>query len=636
MASFSEERRVLRSERVLRAIALTLSLIVSVSCSAEWSSRGQLRVTVLSPETLSRSVVPDVPSTSYQITIAGPQTIGPLTTAEESIETNLEEGVWDVLVVAVDAAQVPVASGETTGIVVTSGTAIEVNVRLAPFADTGSGWIDFTVEWPATVAVSNHDVSIDGVSIVSGVTSGATWVRLETERPAGVYAISVGLETAMGVTTVTDMVHVYGNIESSASIVLVEADFDGPPAAPSDLSAAAVDQTIELAWTDNAVVEDEYYVQRSVSSGDFSEADLLGPLSANTQSYVDSAVVEDTPYYYRVFASNEHGDSDFSNEATAIVGGSVASHIIADHAVVDLYDDIPSEWIAEVKKMLLVFPGESHGRGFIYGLELLETQDSTYSLSATWSGSPESYRDDALRISRTYWTGGSWANTGGEEDFFTNEAARQMMRDNLDYMRNTQANAISAFGFGWCWDMTWLNQPGGDVDPVYGVRWAGSSSGGPEGNRIWGLDSDDFDLTENTVSLQTYLDAVDSYNAHDSGTVTFFTTGPVDRDASALSPADSEASYQRYLKNQAIRDYVDANDGVLFDYADILSWDAGVQYTETWDGHTYPTGDPDLATGGAGYNGGQGDSHISEEACLRLGKALWWMLARIAGWDGQI
>jgi len=34
-------------------------------------------------------------------------------------------------------------------------------------------------------------------------------------------------------------------------------------------------------------------------------------------------------------------------------------------------------------------------------------------------------------------------------------------------------------------------------------------------------------------------------------------------------------------------------------------------------------------------NDADGD-HIGEVGALRLGKALWWLLARIAGWDGAI
>jgi hypothetical protein len=34
-------------------------------------------------------------------------------------------------------------------------------------------------------------------------------------------------------------------------------------------------------------------------------------------------------------------------------------------------------------------------------------------------------------------------------------------------------------------------------------------------------------------------------------------------------------------------------------------------------------------------NSGEVVGHISAAGALRLGKAIWWMLARIAGWDGN-
>jgi hypothetical protein len=303
---------------------------------------------------------------------------------------------------------------------------------------------------------------------------------------------------------------------------------------------------------------------------------------------------------------------------------------VADHTVVSKYDQIPQQYINEVKKMLLDIPGESHSRAYLYGLQLLQALDSKYAVNVVWTGEPEGSTDQHLRAAWSYWGGSYWTYSAGEEDFYTNQAAINMMKNHLTYLKATRNNPVAAFGFGWCWDMTWQNDPGGGVDPVYGVHWAGSSVGGPSGNMRWGIDDEDNALTGNSVNLYTYINAVVGYNAHEPGTVTFFTTGPVD------SYLD-ENGYQRHLKHEAIRDYVENNGGVLFDYADILCWnDAGVEDTTTWSGHTYQIGDPsNVDNYGAGYNGGQGGCHITQAGCVRLGKAMWWMLARMAGWDGQ-
>jgi hypothetical protein len=293
-----------------------------------------------------------------------------------------------------------------------------------------------------------------------------------------------------------------------------------------------------------------------------------------------------------------------------------------------MYDQIPQQYIDEVKQMLLCIPGESHGRGYMYGLELLEAQDARFAVNITWTGTPEGYTNQHLRAIRTYRNGGSWTSSGGEEDFFTNQSAIDMMKNHLSYMKSTANNTVSAFGFGWCWDMTWHNGVGGTIDPVYGVRWAGASEGGPDGDERWGIDDEDNILTGNGVNLYTYINAVAAYNEHEPDTATFFTTGPVDG-------YTGEAGYQRYLKHEAIRQYVQDNDGILFDYADILCWnDSGEQYTIIWNGNTFQIGHPDNTVGGTGFNGGTGGCHIKEEGCIRLGKAMWWMLARIAGWSG--
>jgi hypothetical protein len=77
----------------------------------------------------------------------------------------------------------------------------------------------------------------------------------------------------------------------------------------------------------------------------------------------------------------------------------------------------------------------------------------------------------------------------------------------------------------------------------------------------------------------------------------------------------------------------------LFDYADILSWsDTGQQNVQSWTDYggvsrQYQMIHPDNMKDLDGSYTEDGD-HIGQRGALRLGKALWWMLARMAGWDG--
>ena len=300
--------------------------------------------------------------------------------------------------------------------------------------------------------------------------------------------------------------------------------------------------------------------------------------------------------------------------------------IIADHTVVDLYETIPEYWINEVKKMLISIPGESHGTGYMYGLELLETEDSTYAINVNWSGEPESVTTANLRANRAVWTGSGWGATIGEQDIWTRATAQNRVKGHITYCNSDLSNSIHAMVWGWCWDIT-LNGVTGVVDPVYNVRWGGNLTfidGTPE-QIPWGLDSGD-----SVVSMDDYLAACDVFTTYDEDTVFIFSTGPVEGGENT-----GESGYQRWLKHEHIRNHVSgsAAQKFLFDYADILCWnDAGIQNTTIWDGHTYQVIHPDNT---GSYDGGKGGCHIGEGGCLRLGKAMWWLLARIAGWDGQ-
>jgi hypothetical protein len=316
----------------------------------------------------------------------------------------------------------------------------------------------------------------------------------------------------------------------------------------------------------------------------------------------------------------------------------VNSQIIADHTIVDRYDDIPAQYISAVKAMWVNIPGESHSQAYRTGLGLLAAQDSRFAANATTAAntdpSPEAATADYLRTSRYRFINDSYfSDATGESAWYTSADGIDNIKAHLDFFNAGGGNnPIAAMGFGWCWDMTWTNDPGGTIDPVYKVHWAGASDGGPQGNLIWGLDAGDEALTGNSVCMDSYLSATQQYADYckTQGYITkiLFTTGPVDS-------YSGENAVQREIKHDYIRAYVKSDSSrILFDYADILCWnDSGEQQTDTWTdsegtARTYATIHPD--------NLGDADiGHIGSAGALRLAKAQWWILARIAGWDGN-
>jgi hypothetical protein len=271
--------------------------------------------------------------------------------------------------------------------------------------------------------------------------------------------------------------------------------------------------------------------------------------------------------------------------ACCVFAASLSGQIVANHTIVDRYDDIPQQYIDSVKKMLLVVPGESHSAAYRDGLSILDGVNPIYAVDVRGSEPPMPYTDINLRVSRATWGDFShetgWQYSYGEEDWFTSETAINRTKAGISYC-NTQNLTIGAMGFGWCWD------------PAVAI------------------------FTDYINATRSYID----YCADSIDTKVFFTTGTVDS-------YTGETGYNKHLGYESMRDSVnDHPTWILFDYADILCWDDdGNDSTTTWDGHIYPV----IATNN--LQGG-GTGHIGMNGALRLAKAMWWMLARIKGWDG--
>lgn len=276
---------------------------------------------------------------------------------------------------------------------------------------------------------------------------------------------------------------------------------------------------------------------------------------------------------------------------TDTVTPTAGTQIIANHTIVDRYDDIPQQWIDEVKKMWLSLAGESHGLAYLRGLVALEALDPKFDVSYTFGAPPQLPTNKHLRADLNSWGDlehpSGWIWGYGEEDWFTSELAVTRTRAGIKYC-NDNGYGLSAYGFVLCYD--------GSI----------------------------MDATEYLNVTQGYADFCIS---SEYSTTIFFATGAVDD----LNGQADERGYKKYMMYENIREFVKADKSrVLFDYADILYYDDGSQtpYFVNWNGHTFPVITPTNALPAkAGHIGAAGE--------LRLAKAMWWMLARIAGWDGK-
>jgi fibronectin type 3 domain-containing protein len=89
----------------------------------------------------------------------------------------------------------------------------------------------------------------------------------------------------------------------------------GPPAAPSALTAGAASATqINLSWTNNAINQTGFKVERSPDNVTFAQ---IGTAGAGTTTYSNPNLAPKTLCYYRVRATNASGDSGYSNVSSA-------------------------------------------------------------------------------------------------------------------------------------------------------------------------------------------------------------------------------------------------------------------------------------------------------------------------------
>jgi dextranase len=118
-----------------------------------------------------------------------------------------------------------------------------------------------------------------------------------------------------------------GTSPLSAEATAVPAVPTPPPGVPANLTAAAGNAQITLAWS-NSSGATTYDLYRAIASG--AEGSTAYKTGITATSYTDAGLTNGTPYFYTVAAVNSGGVSSQSNEATATPSAGVIAGVTTD------------------------------------------------------------------------------------------------------------------------------------------------------------------------------------------------------------------------------------------------------------------------------------------------------------------
>ncbi len=273
----------------------------------------------------------------------------------------------------------------------------------------------------------------------------------------------------------------------------------------------------------------------------------------------------------------------------ALLSCSIASAFVIDHQCTDI-NRIPDTWLQAAKNNLRIgYSHTSHGSQLISGINALRnSNEEKYSFTI-------SSRDTESGVFiNDYWANSGASDLGHNGDLRWVTATENMLKD-----PDNDRNVVM---WSWC--------------------------GGVSDNTAAGIDA--------------YLNAMHQLEMRYPQVTFIYMTGHLD---------GSGSTGNLHRMNERIRNYCRTNNKILFDFADIESYDPdgtinymqllandGCDYQSNGHSHNWArdwiNGHPTSTLAQETKNCG-GCAHSQCLNCVLKGRGFWWMMARIAGWNPE-